>query len=90
MKRDKKKHTRASLNLYLVAGLYLCYTAYSLLSEWNEREANDKVMVAIAATVFIVSAVGITVYAVKGLIAMNKGSGDVIEEIDEKTDEKKR
>lgn len=72
MKNEKKKHTKASLNLYIVAGLYLLYLDYSMLSKWNEIEGN-KFIVVIVAILFAAFAIRIMIYAVKGLIKMNKG-----------------
>lgn len=70
MKTEKKKHTRASLNLYLVAGLYLLYVDYSLLSKWGEVDSNKKIIVVISAITFAIFAGGIITYSIKGLVAM--------------------
>ena len=80
MKTKKKNHTRASLNLYLVAGLYLLYIDYSLLSKWSEVEPNKKIVVIISTIVFATFAVAIIAYSIKGLIAMQQTKGKAIEE----------
>ena len=71
MKEKKKKHTKASLNLYIVAGLYLLYLDYSILSRWDEIEGN-KLIVILVAILFAAFAIRIMIYAIKGLIKMNK------------------
>ncbi len=71
MKNEKKKHTKASLNLYIVAGLYLLYLDYSILSKWNEIEGNKPIVVLVA-IIFAAFAISIMIYSVKGLIKMNK------------------
>ncbi len=81
MKTEKKNHTKASLNLYLVAGLYLLYIDYSLLSKWSEIETDKKTMVVIAASAFGVFAIGIIAYALKGLIAIKNRNIKLMEEI---------
>lgn len=91
MKIEKKNHTRASLNLYLIAGLYLLYINYSLLSRLSEIEANKKITVVISVIVFGIFAIGIISYSLKGLIAFQKRRAEIIEEMkkEEESDEVK-
>ena len=90
MKKEKQKktHTKASLNLYLVAGLYLLYTDYSLLSKWNEIEPSKRTMVVLVAIVFGVFAIGIMTFSLKRLFAMQKRTAEIMEEM--KIEEEKK
>ena len=87
MKIKKRKHTRSSLNLYLVAGLYLLYIDYSLVSSWREIETHNKILAAMAAVVFAIFASVIIIYSLKGLKDMKQNQENTAEEVDEPQDE---
>lgn len=77
MKKEKKvqkTHTKASLNLYLVAGLYLLYLDYSLLKDWSIKPPNEKVIVTIMAIAFGAFAIGIMTFSLKRIVAMTRGN----------------
>ena len=79
MVTEKKKHTRSSLNLRLIAGLYLLYIDYSLISGWKDIERGSKVMVVIAAVIFAAFA-GLIIYSsLKGLKEMKEAIPDYVE-----------
>lgn len=85
MVTKNKKHTRSSLNLRLIAGLYLLYIDYSLISGWRDIERGSKVMVVIAVVVFGIFA-GLVIYSsLKGLKEMKEAIPDYVE-IDEVQD----
>ncbi|HHX60114.1 MAG TPA: hypothetical protein GX707_05170 [Epulopiscium sp.] len=84
MKTENKKHTRVSLNLYLVAGIYLLYTDYSMLSEWSTIEPSKRIIVIIAAIVFAIFGIAIMVYSIKAQIAMQPKKEKKMKEIKEK------
>ena len=67
MNLKNKKHTRSSFNLYIVAGLYLLYIDYSIISNWNDIEPQHKILMAMAAVAFAVFAGGCILFALKGL-----------------------
>ena len=92
MDTKKKRHTRASLNLYLVAGFYLLYIDYSLVSNWGSIESDSKkIITAIAAVVFAFFAIVIILHAFKGLKNINQEEDKMYEErkLEEKTQEVK-
>ena len=82
MDTKKKKHTRASLNLYLVAGLYLLYIDYSLISNWSDIETpGKKIMVAVAVVAFAAFALVLLRDSITGLSRFKQEQAKLLEEI---------
>ena len=83
MKIKTKKHTRSSLNLYLVAGLYLLYIDYSLISKWSDIQKHHKILTAIVVVGFAIFACSSILYALKGIKDLKQAQENIVEEIED-------
>jgi len=83
MNLNKKRSPKSSLYFYLIAGVYLLYTDYTLISNWEQIESKNKVIMTILAVVFAVSAGFIIIYALKGLKELKENEANLVEETKE-------
>ncbi len=83
VKNTVKKHTSASLNLYFVAGLYLLYIDYFLVSKWGKIDSDKKFIVGVAILVFGLFALYIVGYAIRGHVDMKKVNEEETKQIDQ-------
>ena len=67
-----KDRNKASLTLRIVAGLYLLYIDYSLLTDWNEVPEQNRTFITIAIIVFAIAGILLTVISFINLLQLRK------------------
>jgi len=87
MNFNKKRSPKSSYYFHLVAGVYLLYIDYSLISSWQEIEEKNKIFMIIVSIIFAISATFIIVRALKGLKDIKDNPEEITEETEEIVDE---
>ncbi len=81
------KSRKIRFNVYVIAGLYLFYIDYKLVTGWNNIEDSKKTLVGAIVGLFAMFAVWIIVYGLKGLKELKDNHKAILERIRKREEE---
>lgn len=83
MNSKKLKQLKTTSYIRIIAGLYLLYTDYLLLTDWENIKAdNHQIIMTVVVVIFAIAALLLIAFSLKKLMRINKERDQYVKEED--------